>query len=142
MNFTATLKKGFYDGLSLTWEMIKIIVPYYFAVELIKYLGLIKVVGGLFRPIMNIFGLPGESALAIIAGYTTNLYAAIAVIKPLNLSPRDITIMAVMLGISHSLPVETVITKRTGVNAWFLLLVRMGLSCLVGIAMNFLWKLS
>lgn len=140
MNTAATLKKGFLNGLSLTLDMIKVIVPFYFIVELIKHLGLIDLIGGFFRPFMGVFGLPGESALALIAGYTTNLYAAIAVLKPLQLSSRDITIIALMLGISHSLPVETPITRKTGVNAWLLLLLRILLSFFVGMVLNLIWK--
>jgi hypothetical protein len=140
MDISGTLKKGFYNGMALTWDMIKVIVPFYFIVELMKYLGFIRFVGSFFGPFMGLFGLPGESALALIAGYTTNLYAAIAVITPLHLSSRDITIIALMLGISHSLPIETPITRKTGVNAWLLLLVRIGLSFLVGIVLNLSWK--
>ena len=90
---------------------------------------------------MSLLGLPGESALALIAGYTANLYAAIAVLKPLHLSSKDVTIIALMLGISHSLPVETSITKKTGVNAWLLLAARVSLGLLAGVVLNLAWKL-
>ena len=118
MDSLATLKRGFLKGLSLTVDMIKVIVPFYLLVELLRYLGFIQLIGRVFRPFMGLFGLPGESALALIAGYTANLYAAIAVLKPLHLSSKDVTIIALMLGISHSLPVETPVTKKAGVNAW------------------------
>lgn len=136
-----TLKKGFLNGLSITVEMVKVIVPFYLVVELIRYMGLIKLIGGVFGPFMGLFGLPGESALVLIAGYTTNLYAAIAVLSPLHFSPRNVTTIALMLGLAHSLTVETPITKKTGVGALSLLLVRIALSLLVGMALNLLWKL-
>jgi len=141
LNFTGTLKKGFLSGLSLTVDVIKVIVPFYLVVEIIKYFGFIQFFGNIFRPFMSLLGLPGESALALIAGYTANLYAAIAVLKPLHLSSKDVTIIALMLGISHSLPVETPITKRTGVNAWLLLAARIFLGLLAGVALNQVWKL-
>ena len=141
MDFLATLKKGFLNGLSLTVDMIKVIVPFYLLVELLRYLGFIRIIGGIFRPFMGLFGLPGESALALIAGYTANLYAAIAVLKPLHLSSKDVTIIALMLGISHSLPVETPVTKKAGVNAWPLLAARVALSLLAGMVLNLAWKL-
>ncbi len=121
--------------------MIKVIVPFYLIVELIRYLGFIQVIGGIFRPFMSLFGLPGESALALIAGYTANLYAAIAVLKPLHLSSKDVTIIALMLGMSHSLPIETAITKKTCVNAWLLLMARVFFSLLAGMVLNLIWKL-
>ena len=77
----------------------------------------------------------------MIAGYTANMYAALAVLTPLHLSYRDVTTIALMLGISHSLPVETSVTRKTGVNAWILLLVRVVLSLVVGILLNLIWKL-
>ena len=129
------------NGLSLTVDMIKVIVPFYLLVELLRYLGFIRIIGGIFRPFMGLFGLPGESALALIAGYTANLYAAIAVLKPLHLSSKDVTIIALMLGISHSLPVETPVTKKAGVNAWPLLAARVALSLLAGMVLNLAWKL-
>jgi hypothetical protein len=141
LDFAGTLKKGFLNGLSLTLDMIKVIVPFYLLVELFRYLGLMQFIGGIFRPFMGLFGLPGESALALIAGYTANLYAAIAVLKPLHLSPKDVTIIALMLGISHSLPVETPITKRAGVNAWLLLAARLFFSLAAGMVLNLVWKL-
>ena len=141
MDFAGTLKKGFLNGLSLTLDIIKVIVPFYLLVELLRHLGFIQLIGGIFRPFMGLFGLPGESALALIAGYTANLYAAIAVLKPLHLSPKDVTIIALMLGISHSLPMETPITKKTGVNAWLLLAARVFFSLLAGMVLNLAWKL-
>ncbi len=136
-----TFRRGLINGLRLALEMVKVIVPFYLLVEAMKYFGVIQIVGKFFRPFMGLFGLPGESALALIAGYTANLYAAIAVLTPLHLSAKEITIIALMLGISHSLPVETPITKKTGVNAWLLLLLRILFSFVVGIALNLLWKL-
>jgi hypothetical protein len=36
---------------------------------------------------MGLFGLPGETAFAFIAAALINLYAAIAVLAPLDLTP-------------------------------------------------------
>lgn len=141
MGAQETLKKGFFNGLSLTLEMVKVIVPFYLLVELIKHLGIIGYIGELFRPLMRLFGLPGEAALALIAGCLANLYAAIAVMTPLHMSSKDVTIVALILGISHSLTVETPITKKTGVNAFLLLLARIFLGLLAGFLLNVIWKL-
>ena len=121
--------------------MAKVIVPCYITIEFIKYFGLIDIISRFFRPFMGLFGLPGEAALGLIAGYLINLYAAIAVLTPLNLSTKDITIMALMLGISHALPVETPVTQKTGVNGWIMLAARIYFSLLSGVLLNLLWKL-
>ncbi len=135
------LKRGLLNGLSIILDMTKVIIPCYIAIEFIKYFGLIDIISRFFRPFMGLFGLPGEAALGLIAGYLINLYAAIAVLTPLDLSTKDITIMALMLGISHALPVETPVTQKTGVNGWVMLAVRIILSLFSGVLLNILWKL-
>ena len=120
---------------------VKVIVPCYIAIEFIKHLGLIEVISAFFKPCMSIFGLPGESALGLMAGYFINLYAAIAVITPLQLSSKDMTTIALMLGIAHSLPIETGVTRQTGVNAWLMLAARVVFSLFAGIVINLVWKL-
>ncbi|HON84521.1 MAG TPA: nucleoside recognition domain-containing protein [Syntrophorhabdaceae bacterium] len=135
------LKKGLINGLSITLLMVKVIVPCYIIIEIIKHFGIIGIISEFFKPFMRFFGLPGEAALAIIAGYTINLYAAIAVISPLNLSSKDITIVALILGISHSLSVETPVTQKTGVNGWLLLVLRISLSLFAGAGLNLIWTL-
>ncbi len=136
------LKKGVLSGLSIIYVMVKVIVPCYIAIELMKHFGLIEIISRFFRPVMKLFGLPGEAALGLIAGYFINLYAAIAVLTPLGLSAKQITIMALILGISHSLPIETSVTQKTGVNGLVLLAVRIVLSLLSGALLNILWTLS
>ncbi len=138
--FLPTLKRGFLNGLSVTYSMVRIIIPFYIAIELLKQTGVIYTISEWCKPVMGIFGLPGESALGLMAGYFINLYAAIAVITPLQLSTKDMTIIALMLGISHSLPLETAVTKQTGVNAWLLMAVRVFLSLLSGVVLNLIWK--
>ena len=141
MEIRAPLTRGLFNGLSITFMMVKVIVPCYIAIEIVKYLGVIDTIGSVCRPFMRLFGLPGEAALALVAGYLINMYAAIAVMTPLHLSTKDITVIALMLGICHSVTVETPVTKKTGVNAFVLLLVRLFLSLIAGALLNLLWTL-
>ncbi len=139
--FYSTLKTGLQNGLSIIFMMVKVIVPCYIAIEFIKHTGLIETIGRLFAPFMSFLGLPGEAALGLIAGYLINLYGAIAVLTPLHLSTKDITVIALVLGISHSLTVETPVTRKTGVKGWPLLAVRILFGLLSGALLNVLWKL-
>jgi hypothetical protein len=140
MEIHKPLKRGLLSGLSITFMMVKVIVPCYIAIEIIKHFGVIEIISRVCAPFMSIFGLPGEAALSLVAGYLINLYAAIAVLTPLGLPAKNITVIALMLGICHSVTVETPITKKTGVNALLLLVVRISLSLLSGVVLNLLWK--
>ena len=55
---------------------------------------------------MKLFGLPGEAAFAFIAAFLLNLYAAIAVLAPLHLTPWQVTRCGLMMGIAHNLAVQ------------------------------------
>jgi hypothetical protein len=140
MDIQGPLKRGLANGLSITFMMVKVIVPCYIAIEVIKHFGLIDIISRVCKPFMSVFGLPGEAALGLVAGYLINLYAAIAVLTPLGLPAKNLTVIALMLGICHSLTMETPITKKTGTNAWLLLFVRIVLSLFSGVALNLLWK--
>ena len=141
MDFATPFKTGLKKGFSVTLAIMKVVIPCYIIIEFIKHAGIIDIIGRIFKPFMGIFGLPGEAALALIAGYLVNLYAAIAILTPLGLPAKDITIIALMLGISHSLTVETPITRQTGVNAWLLTLVRIVVSLASGVGLNLVWTL-
>jgi len=47
--------------------------------------------------------------------------------------------MALILGISHSLPIETSVTQKTGVSWVVLLGARIGLSLISGVFVNIVW---
>ena len=135
------LKQGLITGTAITFHMVKVIVPFYIGIEFLKQTNVLPALGKLFAPYMALLGLPGEAALGLAAGLFVNLYAAIAVIAPLDLPAKDVTIIALILGIAHSLPIETAVTRQAGVNAWILCAVRLVIGTLSGASLNMLWKL-
>jgi hypothetical protein len=60
--------------------------------------------------------LPPETSLAIISGMFLNVYGAVAFAAPLELTIHQWSILAVFVGIAHSLPVEGVIMKKIGIS--------------------------
>lgn len=134
--FIITLKTGSVKGLKTTLTLAKIIVPVYIIVTILKYTPVIGWIAILFEPVMQLFGLPGEAAIALVMGNLLNLYGGIGVMATLPLTAKQITIMAVMLSFSHSLLVETAVSKHVGVNVPVILSVRLGLSALSGVLLN------
>lgn len=134
--FMSTLRDGTLKGLKTTWTLAKVIVPIYIIVTILKYTPVIGWIAILFEPVMQLFGLPGEAAIAMVMGNLLNLYAGIGVMATLPLTMKQITIMAVMLSFSHSLLVETAVSKRVGVSIPMILSVRMGLAVISGILLN------
>jgi Fe2+ transport system protein B len=63
---------------------------------------------------MQFLGLPGEAALAYLSSILMNLYSAIAVIKTLMLTDKQLIILATMCLIAHAFFVECFVMKKTG----------------------------
>lgn len=132
----ATWKRGFQRGLNTTWNLARVIVPVYLAVTFLKYTPVMGWVAGVFEPLMKFFGLPGEASLVLVLGKILNLYAALGAISSLELTGREITIIATMLLLSHSLPVESAVSGRTGVSAALMTVFRIGISVISGVILN------
>lgn len=104
--------------------IIKITVPVSFCVLLLKLTGALPVIARLFAPLFALFGMPGESALVFVTAGLVNIYACIGVMETLGLEGHTVTILALMCLVSHSLPVETVVQKRTGSSFWAIIGIR------------------
>ncbi len=110
--------------------------PVTLAVTLMKVTPLLDWLAEIFRPVMGGFGLRGETALPFILGSVLNLYVAIGAMIPLGLTPKEITILATMLLISHNLFVETAVIKGIGAPWVPLLLLRLGAACFMGFILS------
>jgi len=110
MNYKSTLK----SSLSSGWIIIKLIVPIYIIADILYYYNTLSYVAFLVEPFTSIIGLPAETSLSIISGMFLNVYGAVAFAAPLELTIHQWSILAVFVGICHSLPVEGVIMKKIG----------------------------
>ena len=126
------LRGGFNSGLHTTLRLLKVLIPFYFLIEWLKLTPVLGWLGHALAPVMKIWGLPGEAGFVLVTGNLVNLYAAIAVMIPLHLSVPQITLIGLMLGISHNIVVETAVLKEAHAPAWRLALLRLVSSGLVG----------
>jgi spore maturation protein SpmB len=112
--------------------MFKFVLPLYIVVDICKAYGLIENVGAWCAPLMKLFGLPGETAFAFIAAALVNLYAAIAILAPLDLTPWQVTQCGVMMGIAHNLILEGGVLSSTGARGGVLTVCRILLAAIAG----------
>ena len=123
---------GLKTGLSTTCRLVRIIVPFYFLIEWLKLTPVLGWLGHVLAPVVKIWGLPGEAGFVLVTGNLVNLYAAIAVMIPLHLNVPQITLVGLMLGISHNLIVETAVLKKAKMPAFRLVFLRLIASGAVG----------
>lgn len=107
---------------------------------MVRYTPLYDALLSWLAPVMGLFGLPNDATIPLVLGNLLNLYAAIGAILAMDLTVKQVFILALMLSFSHGLPVEAAICRRVGVSVSLVLLFRIGLAAAAGAAVNFLWS--
>lgn len=136
----STIKKGLLVGFQTTWTLSKIIFPITLILVILQFTPILPWVINLVSPIMSVFGLRGEAAIPLVLGNFLNLYAGIAGILSLELTVKEVFILAVMLSFSHNLFIETAVALKVGVKLWVVLVVRLGLASISAIVINLVWS--
>jgi hypothetical protein len=136
----STLKNGLLAGLRTTWTLGKIIFPITLLVTMLQFTPVLPFIIDFIAPVMGIFGLSGDAAIPLVLGNALNLYAGIGGILSLELTVKEVFILAVMLSFSHNIFIETGVALKVGVKLWIVLVVRFGLAAFSGIIINLLWK--
>lgn len=130
------VKSGFPKATKTMIWLLKIMLPVALLVSFLQYLGVIDWMAHYLSPVFQLIGLPGIASIVFITSLFLPLYAVLAVIATLPLGMREITILAIMCLISHSLIVETAVQRKTGSSAWTMFFVRVGTSFLAAILLN------
>ena len=131
--------RGLKSGLQTTRTLALIIVPVYLVITLLGKTPVLKLIGHFFRPLMELIGLPGEAVMGVVLGNVLNLYAAIGAATPLQLNQKQMTVFALFLLLSHSLPLEAAVSRMAGVKAWPFIILRLGAGFFLAAGLNFFW---
>jgi hypothetical protein len=121
-------------GLHTCWVLFRVTIPTFVIMELLRRLGAIHAIGEACAPVMRLFRLPGEASVPLLLGYLVNVYSAAAALGSLGLGAGPVLLLGLMVGLSHSLVVETVVLRAARASAPALLLYRLAMSLLVGLA--------
>ncbi|MFZ5942492.1 MAG: nucleoside recognition domain-containing protein [Bacillota bacterium] len=136
MEYKKIFKLGLKDGVETTWELAKVIVPVYFVITFLKYTPFIDWLVSFFQPVTLLLGLPGEAAMPIVIANALTVYPAIPAITSFPFTSKEITIIGTMILICHSLPVETMIAKKSGSSGSKIVLIRITMAIVAGLILN------
>jgi hypothetical protein len=131
-------KDGTRQGLFAFYSLFKVMAPVYILVSILRYFHLLDYLAGFFAPFMKYVGLPGAAAPAVVLGWGINIYAAIAAFASLGLTARQVTILGVMLGTSHTLFMETAVVGKMKARPMIILALRLIVGIALGIIFNIL----
>lgn len=140
MDWGQSLKKGIKVGFSTVWALGKIIFPVTLMVSILQHTPLLPWLIKAVEPFMALLGLSGDAAIPLVLGNVLNLYAAIGAILSLDLTVKEVFILAVMLSFSHNLLVETSVATRVGVKIWIAIAVRVSLAIFSALLIRFIWQ--
>jgi hypothetical protein len=133
-------KRGLMVGFKTTWTLGKVIFPVTLIVAMLQHTPVLPWVIKLITPLMNLIGLSGDAAIPLVLGNFLNLYAGIGAILTLDLTVKEVFIIAVMLSFSHNMLIESGVALKVGVKLWVILAVRFGLAFLSAIVINLVWQ--
>lgn len=125
-------RHGLRSGARTGWFLAKIIVPLSAGVALLSWTGVLAAIGRVLAPAMGLFGLPGEAAVPLVAGWTAGVYGGIAAATTLPLTFAQLNVLAIMVLTAHNLPIESAIASRSGASGPRVSLVRLAVSVLLG----------
>jgi hypothetical protein len=129
-------RTGALGGLKTTAWLAVLVVPVSLSVTLLAWSGALDKAAGYLAPVLGLFGVPEETAIAFVTGALVNCYSAIAAFSAFPLTGRELTILALMILVCHNLLVECPIQHRTGTSGVAMALLRIGGACVGGLALN------
>jgi Fe2+ transport system protein B len=112
------LRLGVVAGLQTFWDLAKVMIPAYGVTLALEHLGVIGWLANIARPLMAVLGLPGDAAVPLVFGYVLNIYAAVGSTQALDLTSRQVTVLAIAILIGHNLVVEGAVLHKAGMNGF------------------------
>lgn len=128
------------SGLSTTWTLSKVIFPITLFITILGYTPVLHWLASFISPLMGMIGLTGEAAIPLVVGNALNLYAGIGAILSLDLTVKEIFILAIMLSFSHNLFVESAVAAKVGLRIPIIIAVRVGLALVSAFVINLVWQ--
>lgn len=124
--------------------LFKLMIPVIVVVRVLQELGLIDGLSRLLAPLMELLGLPGITGLVWAATLVVNLFAGLIVLaslwSDLSLTVAQASVLAGMMLLAHSLPVEARIAQKAGVNLAFTLTLRIVGAFIYGLLLHGLYS--
>ncbi|MDR0484756.1 MAG: hypothetical protein LBH40_05720 [Alphaproteobacteria bacterium] len=118
------------------WDLFKIMIPLIFVIKIIQELNLLQYCVYPFEFIMGAVGIPDVYALAWLGAIFNTCYMAMTLIavffNDYPLTVEQISVLGLMILISHSLIIEGAIIHKFKVNGFFATALRIFCSLLFG----------
>lgn len=126
--FLKTAGRGAGRGVRAFLKLMMMVAPVYTFITILKYTPVLATFARFMSPLMRYFRLPGEAAMAVILGNFINIYASLGAIAALKISGSQLTVLSLMILLSHSQILETSVFFQIKAKWWLLWFIRLVLS--------------
>lgn len=130
------IKDIFIDAASSSLVLFKVMIPVSIIVKVLQELDVVVFMGKVFSPLMYVVGLPGEMGLVWATGIITNMFggimAYISISSQMDITVAQVTILATMLLVAHTFPVELQIARKCGLRVVPVMLIRFVFAIVMG----------
>ena len=138
------VKKVCADIVEVSVTLFKIIMITLILVKILEEVGVVMLLNQVMAPLTMLMGLPVEMAIVLTTTLLTNPYAGLIVFSNLSVGSEftvaQSTILAMFMLLAHSLPVEVLIARKSGVRARATIFVRVGGGLLICILLNYFFE--
>ncbi|MCJ8339312.1 MAG: hypothetical protein MJK10_12660 [Pseudomonadales bacterium] len=129
-------------GVYLT--LLKVMVPTIVLVKILDLLGGTLWLSTLLSPFMKFVGLPEQMGIIWATAILTNIYTAMIVFvdvtASMQLSVAQVSVMGILILLSHSIPMEGAVAKMVGVSWRLTISLKLGGGLLLAALVNYLYS--
>ena len=129
------------SGVYLT--LLKVMVPAIIIVKMLDMLGGTQWLAGMLAPFMQFVGLPEQLGLVWATAILTNIFTAMVVFvdvtTALELSVAQVSVIGILMLLSHSVPIEGAVAKMVGVSWRLTISLKLGGGLLLAALVNWFY---
>lgn len=137
------------DFFSYVWHrgknscvtLFKFMIPISIIIRFIQQWGLLSYICDFLEPVMQIAGLPAETAIVWLTTMVVSIYGGFLTLFSIypHMEPMTVaqmTTLFTMMLVAHTFPIEITIAQKTGIKAWIMTAIRFVFAILLGFLMS------
>lgn len=141
--FVKLIKSVFQEVSQVYLTLLKVMVPAIIVVKILDLLGGTQWLAEILAPFMTFVGLPEQLGLVWATAILTNIFTAMVVFvdvtAQLELSVAQVSVIGILILISHSVPIEGAVAKMVGVSWRLTISLKIGGGLLLAALVNWLY---
>jgi hypothetical protein len=138
--FAKQVKSVFLEVSQVYLTLLKVMVPAIIVVKVLDLIGGTQWLAQTLAPLMKFVGLPEQLGLVWATAILTNIFTAMVVFvdttAQLELSVAQVSVIGILILISHSVPIEGAVAKMVGVSWRLTISLKLGGGLLLAALVN------